>query len=84
MEARRARQAIRILHLAIGVALGLLVYLPVSWSGGLRTVLMVAGLPVAVLSGVWLWQQGRLRRLLGRPRPGRPRPGPVERERTRR
>lgn len=84
MRARRTRQAIRVLHLAIGVALGLLVYLPVSWSGGLKTVLMVAGLPLAVLSGVWLWQQGRLRRLFGRPQLGRPRPGPVERERARR
>ncbi len=79
MRVRRTRQAIRVLHLAIGVALGLLVYLPVSWSGGLKTVLMVAGLPLAVLSGVLLWQQGRLRRLLGRPRSG-----PVERERVQR
>jgi hypothetical protein len=65
---------IRIVHLTVGLALGLLVYLPASMSGGLKTVLMLAGLPLAVLSGVWLWQQGRIRRWLGR------RPEPAERE----
>lgn len=71
--------AIRIVHLAVGVALGLLVYLPTSLAGGLKAALMVAGLPLAVLSGIWLWQQGRIRRWLTRRRPGPSGPiGPAE------
>lgn len=78
MGKRRTRLAIRIVHLTIGAALGLMVYLPVSWSAGLKLALMVVGVPLAVLSGVYLGQQGRIRRWLRRSRAE-----PVERARVR-
>lgn len=54
------------MHLILAIAVGLLVYLPVSWSGGLKVALMVGGMPVAALTGAYLWQQGRIRRWWGR------------------
>ncbi|WP_170304525.1 hypothetical protein [Microlunatus speluncae] len=62
------RRAVRLAHVGLGAALGLLVYLPVALSGGLKIFLMAVGLPLAVLSGLWLWQQGRIRRWFGRRR----------------
>lgn len=63
---RRQRLIVRWIHLVVAVALGFLVYLPPSTSTGLRAVLMLVGVPLAAASGLYLWQQARIRRLRDR------------------
>jgi hypothetical protein len=53
---------VRTVHLVLAIALGLLVYLPTSWSAELKLALMVVGVPLATASGILLWQQGRITR----------------------
>ncbi|KKB12954.1 hypothetical protein VE25_04435 [Devosia geojensis] len=60
------RQILRTMHVLLGLALGALVYLPASWSVELKAGLAWFGLPAAIITGLLLWQQGRLRRWLGR------------------
>ncbi|MHA6628796.1 hypothetical protein ACU61A_25430 [Pseudonocardia sichuanensis] len=42
------------------------VYLPPASASGLRGLLMVVVFPLLVLTGAYLWQGARLRRLLAR------------------
>lgn len=72
MDGRRQRLAIRTLHLVLAVALGCHVYLPTAWTGGLRTALMIIGIPLTVITGLALWQHARLRRWLRGRRPSAP------------
>ncbi len=55
------------MHLVLGLLVGAVVYLPVSWTEPLRLMLGVAVVPGVVVTGLLMWQQTRLRRLL-RPR----------------
>ncbi|NYE72653.1 hypothetical protein [Microlunatus parietis] len=64
MDRRRQRMALRTLHLVLAVALGCYVYLPPAWTGGLRTALMIIGVPLTVITGLALWQHARVRRWL--------------------
>jgi thiosulfate reductase cytochrome b subunit len=63
----------RWLHLVVGLALGTYDYLPTYVPGQplLHLVLMVAGVPLVTLSGIVLWKQAALRRLVARVRPRR-------------
>ena len=51
-------------HVALGVILGTAVYLPTAWAEPLRPLLAVAVVPVLAVTGLAMWQQARLRRLL--------------------
>jgi hypothetical protein len=61
---RRQRSALRATHLAVGLLLGTSVYLPVHYEVAewLRLFLAVLGVPLVTLTGVWMWQQARVRR----------------------
>ncbi|MGY1670863.1 hypothetical protein [Geodermatophilus sp. SYSU D00710] len=67
---RRTRQAARALHLVVGGLLATHVYLPPSLAAtaALRWVLVLAGVPLVAASGLFLWKQAAVRRLLARRR----------------
>ena len=65
---KQTRRLMRLLHLAVAVVAGLVIYLPLIPAETARLVLAVGVIPLLALSGVGLWQQARLRRLIsGRP-----------------
>ncbi|MCC6829853.1 MAG: hypothetical protein IT200_00775 [Thermoleophilia bacterium] len=71
MNPRRLRRATRIVHLAAGALAGFAIYArPVVGASSARDLLAIAVVPALVASGFGMWQQARLRRLLG----GRRRP----------
>ena len=66
------RRLVRIVHLVLALALATYVYVPPSVpTGPLRDLLMYAGVPLATLSGLYLWQQARVHRWYARPRAAR-------------
>lgn len=73
MTTKQWRAIVRYTHLVVGFLLGAYVYLPFHLEE-LREVLRVSltfvGVPVVVLTGLWMWQGPKLRRSLGRS-PGR-------------
>ena len=69
MSPNRQRMISRTIHIVIGVAMIIYVYLPPgALSNALRSALMWAGAPFVSLSGMWLWKGAALRRLFGRRR----------------
>jgi formate hydrogenlyase subunit 3/multisubunit Na+/H+ antiporter MnhD subunit len=65
---RRVRALLRALHLAVGVLLAVYVYLPETFPGreAARWFLMVGGIPLIGLSGLVIWKQAAIGRLLTR------------------
>ncbi|MBE1878336.1 hypothetical protein [Myceligenerans pegani] len=74
MTPRATRTAIRAIHVALGLCVGAVVYAPATWIDPLRGALGAVVVPLLVVTGVTLWQQARLRRLVSslarRPRTG--------------
>lgn len=70
---RRMRVVLRWFHLVAGSLVAAVVYSPLRESGAFVLLVQVALMPVLILTGVWMWQQARLRRLLGRSSGGRTR-----------
>jgi hypothetical protein len=68
--ARRQRAITRTVHIAVGLVLGTYVYAPAHIAEPLQIWLQVIGIPAVVITGVVMWQQGRLRRLTRRLRGG--------------
>lgn len=64
MTPTRARTLMRTVHITLGLCLGAFVYLPTAWTDPLKAVLGLAIVPLVVVSGVAMWQQARLRRML--------------------
>ena len=62
---RTARTIARITHLAVALLLGTMVYAPASVTEPLRPILMYAAVPMATLSGLFLWKQMLFARWLG-------------------
>lgn len=62
---------IRTVHLVAGLCLAVVIYAPASWSEPVRLLLGVVVVPAAALTGLALWQQGRLRRFLRSRQPSR-------------
>jgi thiosulfate reductase cytochrome b subunit len=68
MTRRALRSLARAVHLVIALALATYLYVPLSVpTGPLRALLMYAGVPLATLSGLYLWQQARVHRWVVRP-----------------
>jgi hypothetical protein len=63
----------------VGSLVAAYVYLPPGTVPGLRWVLMLIGVPAVTLTGLWLWQQAAIRRLIRRlgSRSASPRTAPV-------
>ena len=68
MAPRETRILLRAVHVAFGACVAVVVYAPAAWAEPFRLVLGILVLPAVVLTGLAMWQQGRIRRLLARTR----------------
>ena len=60
------RSALRLLHIVVGSLLATYAYLPAGEAPWLQWTLMLAGVPASTITGVWMWKQAAIRRLLNR------------------
>jgi hypothetical protein len=65
-RARTRRTVLRYTHLAVGALMATYVYLPPGDAPWLRWALMLAGVPAVTVTGLWMWKQATIRRLLAR------------------
>ncbi|WP_129666792.1 hypothetical protein [Phytoactinopolyspora endophytica] len=63
---RAQRNASRTIHFIVAATLGTYVYAPEHVSDPLRPFLMFVGIPLAVLTGTFLWKQALFRRVARR------------------
>jgi len=63
---RAKRTAARMIHLIAGGLLGLFIYAPPTFAEPLRLFLQFVVIPAAVITGVFIWKQAAIRRLLTR------------------
>ena len=66
MSNKNLRNAIRIIHLIAAATLGLYFYSPIAGDETLRLIIQFGTLPSIVLTGIALWQQAYLNKLLNR------------------
>ena len=71
---RTLRDTSRMIHLGAAAVLLLHVYGPAGLASALRPALQLLVVPVMSLSGLFLWKQAQIRRLLTRRRRGDQRP----------
>ena len=60
------RSVLRLLHIVVGSLLVTYAYLPAGEAPWLQWTLMLAGVPAVAITGVWMWKQAAIRRLLNR------------------
>lgn len=65
-SARAQRTLSRSVHIVVGLVLGTIVYAPEYVSQPLLPFAQFVAVPAAVITGVFLWQQGRIRSALKR------------------
>jgi len=66
MSNKNLRNVIRIIHLIGATTLGLYFYSPIAGDETLRLIIQFVTLPSIVLTGIALWQQAYLNKLLNR------------------
>ena len=66
MSNKNLRTTIRIIHLTSAVAFGMYFYSPIAGNETLRLIIQFVTLPSLVLTGIALWQQASLNKLLNR------------------
>ena len=66
MSNKNLRNVIRIIHLIAAATLGMYFYSPIAGDETLRLIIQMVTLPSIVLTGVVLWQQAYLNKLLHR------------------
>ena len=66
MSNKKLRNVIRIIHLIAAAALGMYFYSPIAGDETLRLIIQFVTLPSMVLTGIALWQQAYLNKLLNR------------------
>ena len=66
MSNKNLRNLIRIIHLIAAATLGLYFYSPIAGDETLRFIIQFITLPSIVLTGIALWQQAYLNKLLNR------------------
>jgi len=66
MSNKKLRNGIRIIHLIAAATLGLYFYSPIAGDEILRHIIQFITLPSIVLTGIALWQQAYLNKLLNR------------------
>ena len=66
MSNRNLRNGIRIIHLSAAATLGMYFYSPIAGDETLRLIIQFVTLPSIVLTGIALWQQAYLNKLLNR------------------
>ncbi len=81
--ARARRRVLRIVHIIVALALGTYVYLPAHLEAiraALDVGLAFVGVPVATVTGLWMWKGSLARRRLRRTRTDQPSMSDVTRE----
>ena len=82
MSNKNLRNGIRIIHLIAAATLGMYFYSPIAGDQTLRLIIQFVTLPGIVLTGIALWQQAYLNKLLNRGKrkstANAPRPMPAE------
>jgi hypothetical protein len=63
---KQLRLILRYTHLAAGTLIGLFVYSPLGYVPAFELLVQIGLIPVVVLTGIWIWQQARVRRLFTR------------------
>jgi hypothetical protein len=63
---KQLRLILRYTHLAASILIGLFVYSPLGDVPAFELLVQIALIPVVVLTGIWIWQQARVRRLFAR------------------
>jgi hypothetical protein len=66
MSNKTLRNGIRILHLTAAATLGMYFYSPIAGNETLRLIIQFGTLPSILLTGIALWQQAYLNKLLKR------------------
>ena len=66
MSNKTLRNGIRIVHLIAAATLGMYFYSPIAGNETLRLVIQFGTLPGILLTGIGLWQQAYLNKLLNR------------------
>lgn len=66
MSNKALRNVTRLIHLIIGVCIGVFIYSPFQADPGYITFMQVVVMPVATITGVVLWQQPRIVKLFRR------------------
>ena len=66
MSNKNLRNAIRIFHLIAAATLGVYFYSPIAGDETLRLIIQFVTLPSILLTGMALWQQAYLNKLLNR------------------
>ena len=66
MSNKNLRNVIRIIHLIAAATLGMYFYSPIAGDVTLRLVIQFVTLPSIILTGIALWQQAYLNKLLNR------------------
>ncbi len=67
---KTVRTVLRWTHLLVGWLIGVFVYTPMREDEAFVLLMQVVFVPAVVLTGVWMWQQARIRRLYRRLRQG--------------
>jgi hypothetical protein len=63
---KHLRLVLRYTHLAAGILIILFVYSPFGEVSAFELLVQLALIPVVVLTGIWIWQLARVRRLFAR------------------
>ena len=63
---KTTRTILRWTHLVVGFLIGVFVYTPAHGNETFVLLMQAAVIPVVTLTGLWMWQQARLRRLYRR------------------
>ena len=66
MSNKNLRNVIRIIHLIAAATLGIYFYSPIAGDMTLKLIIQFVTLPSIVLTGIALWQQAYLNKLLNR------------------
>ncbi|WJL94702.1 hypothetical protein QSU92_12080 [Microbacterium sp. ET2] len=61
---RAQRTASRTVHILVALVLGTIVYAPSYIAEPLMPVAQFVAIPAAIVTGIFLWKQGRIRQLL--------------------
>ena len=66
---RTTRTLLRWTHVLVGFLIGVLVYTPARDDEAFVLLMQAVVVPVVALTGLWMWQQARIRRVYRRLRP---------------
>jgi hypothetical protein len=64
MSNKNLRRVIRLIHLIAAASLGLYLYSPIAGDPTLGVIVRFVMIPIIVLTGIALWQQARLNKLI--------------------